>query len=299
MADGDAGASAAAATQPRERRANSGCSANANLPPNAAFTVQPPEQFDFSRPQQWEKWIRRFEGFRLASNLHLSSDANQVNKLIHCMGDEADDVLRGQALSDVRRQQYQAVKDTLDAYFVPRINTVYKRAQFNQRIQRADETVDSFVAALYALGENCNYGALHDELIRDRLVVGLRDTSLAERLQMDKDLTLEKAINQARQSEVIQRRRTDIKGEIKMETDAVTVKHKKQEHPPYKTPSQPKYITKDRPPSCYRYGKTPAHGKGQCPTTCGKRGHYSKVCKSVKSVHAWYADLTIRNHSQI
>lgn len=41
----------------------------------------------------------------------------------------------------------------------------------------------------------------HDELIRDRIVVGLADTQLSE--QMEKDLNLEKAINMARQSEEI------------------------------------------------------------------------------------------------
>lgn len=170
----------------------------ANPPPSATFTIQPPEAFDFSKPQDWERWIRRFERFRLASNLHLSSQANQVNTLIYCMGDEADDILRGQALSDAQRQQYGAVKDSFETYFVPRKNVIYERARFNQRVQQTNETVDSFITALYTLAENCSYGALHDELIRDRLVVGLRDTSLAERMQLDRDLTLEKALNMAR-----------------------------------------------------------------------------------------------------
>lgn len=336
MSDTEGAGASAPHTLPRrltpQLQINSGNNANANPPPNATFTIQPPEAFDFSKPQQWEKWIRRFERFRLASNLHLSSEANQVNTLIYCMGDEADDILRGQALSDVQRQQYQAVRDTLDIYFVPRKNIIYERARFNQRVQLVNETVDSFVTALYALAENCNYGALHDELIRDRLVVGLRDTSLAERLQMDKDLTLEKAVNQARQSEVIKRQQTDIRGENNTELDAVSVKYRKQQHPKqqypkYKSPTQPKFTTKSKTPnekSCYRCGKTPAHAKVQCPAkdvtchTCGKRGHFSKVCKSVKSVHVietekyndtpmflgsvdagsdpWYADLTIRNH---
>lgn len=68
-------------------------------------------------------------------------------------------------------------------------------------MQQALETVDSFITALYALAENCEYELLHDELLGDRLVVGLRDTALSERMQLDKDLTLNKAINMARQSE--------------------------------------------------------------------------------------------------
>ena len=208
MSNGDgSGALAAPALQPQQPPQ---LPANANAPPSATFSIQPPEAFDFAKPQDWERWIRRFERFRLASNLHLSTEANQVNTLIYCMGDEADDILRGQDLTDAQRQQYTSVKATLETYFVPRKNVIYERARFNQRVQQPNEAVDVFITALYALAENCKYGALHDELIRDRLVVGLRDTSLAERMQLDKDLTLEKAVNMARQSEVIKRQQTSL-----------------------------------------------------------------------------------------
>lgn len=113
--------------------------------------------------------MRRFERFRLASNLHLSTDANQV---IYCMGDEADDILRGQDLTDVQRQQYTSVKNTFKTYFVHRKNVINERAKFNRRVQQPGEAVDVFMTALHALAENCKYGALHDELIRDHIMVG-------------------------------------------------------------------------------------------------------------------------------
>jgi len=64
-------------------------------------------------------------------------------------------------------------------------------------VQQPCEPVDNFITALYALAENCNYGALHDELLRDRLGVDLGDSTLSERMQLNRDLTLEKAINMA------------------------------------------------------------------------------------------------------
>ena len=67
---------------------------------SATFNIQPPEPFDFSKPHEWPKWIGRFESFRQASNFTASSDDIQVNTMIYCMGDEADDVLRGLKLSD-------------------------------------------------------------------------------------------------------------------------------------------------------------------------------------------------------
>ena len=45
----------------------------------------------------------------------------------------------------------------------------------------------------YGLIETCEYGGLRDEMLRDRIVVGIRDTGLSERRQLDPELTLEKA----------------------------------------------------------------------------------------------------------
>ena len=59
--------------------------------------------------------------------------------------------------------------------------------------------------ALHALAEHCNFGTLTDEMIRDRIVVGLLDAKLSEKLQLDPELTLPKAVNQARQSEAVKK----------------------------------------------------------------------------------------------
>ena len=45
---------------------------------------------------------------------------------------------------------------------------------------RAREPVDAFITALYSLTEHCGYGALHDEMIRDRIVIGIRNAQQAE-----------------------------------------------------------------------------------------------------------------------
>ena len=58
---------------------------------------------------------------------------------------------------------------------------------------------------LYRLAEHCSYGELHDELIRDRIVVGLRCAALSEKLRRDADLTLEKAVQMAREDETIKK----------------------------------------------------------------------------------------------
>ena len=43
------------------------------------------------------------------------------------------------------------------------------------------------------------YGDIKDQMLRDRIVVGLRNQALSKKLQMDPELTLEKAKMQVRQ----------------------------------------------------------------------------------------------------
>ena len=143
---------------------------------SATYQVTPPEQFNFSRPEEWTKWVRRFERFRKASGLEEKDEEVQINTLIYAMGDDADDILRSFRLSAADSKKYDTVKAKFDAHFVKRRNVVYERAKFNLRRQRDGESVDSFITAIYGLAEYCGYGNLHDEMIRDRIVVGIRDS---------------------------------------------------------------------------------------------------------------------------
>ena len=70
---------------------------------------------------------------------------------------------------------------------------IFERARFNRRNQLLGETTEQYIMALYTLAANCNYGTLEAEMICDRLVVGIQDTSLLDGLQLDPDLMLEKA----------------------------------------------------------------------------------------------------------
>ena len=86
-----------------------------------------------------------------------------------------------------------------------RRNVIFESSKFSKRVQLENKAVDSFVTDLHCMTEHCQFGDINDKLIRDRLVVGLRDTRLAERLQLDPELTLGKAVNQARQYETVKK----------------------------------------------------------------------------------------------
>jgi len=80
--------------------------------------VAPPEPFSLKTPDEWPKFIRIFEWFRLA--------------LICAMGDKADDIMTGFALTDEEKGDYDVVKTTFDGHFVVRRNVIFERARFNR-----------------------------------------------------------------------------------------------------------------------------------------------------------------------
>ena len=66
---------------------------------------------------------------------------------------------------------------------------------------------------LYTLAKHCEYEELHDQMMRDWIVVGIRDAKLSEKMQMDANLTLEKAITMSHQSEYVKSQQASVRGE--------------------------------------------------------------------------------------
>ena len=165
------------------------------------------------------KWGRLLESFRIASGLSKENEDSQVNVLIYSMGDTADYLLLSFDLSEADRKKYKPVKDKFDLHFVIKKNVIYERAKFNMRSQKEGEPVDSFITDLYAPVEFCNFGNLRDELIRDRLAVVSSINNCQRSYKLDVDLTLEKAIIQARQKETIRKQPTVLRTDSEVKVD--------------------------------------------------------------------------------
>lgn len=133
---------------------------------------------------------------------------------------------------------------------------------------------------MHKLAKYCNYGDTREEMIRDRLVVGVRDMRLSEKMQLQDNLNYKKALEMARSYETVLRQNR----ELHQKTDAnatsinrVQSKGKKQ--------SLEKSKTSGKSWKCYFCGGNKQHKRDACPAResecnkCSLIGHWSKVCK--------------------
>ena len=120
--------------------------------------------------------------------------------------------------------------------------------------------MDEFITDLYQLANHCEYGSLHDELVRDRIVVGIKDAKLSEKLQLNSKLTLETAITEVRQSEQVKKQQAVVRGEDTAAVEAVRSGSRLRQKPRNKFAG-----ATPKPQTCTRCGKAPPHSKPQYP----------------------------------
>ena len=254
----------------------------------ARLSIEPPKPFNFSNPDDWPRWKKRFQQFREASGLSAESQKRQVSTLLYCLGEDADDVLVSTSITEEARKSFDTVVEKFDNHFQVRQNLIFERAKFNKRVQLESESAEQFITALYHLADTCNYGEMKSEMIRDRLVVGIRDENLSQQLQTDSELTLDKAKKKIRQKEAVHQQHDILKGrDVHPSSDLEGIKYKSKHASSIRKNDSMLGTSK----KCTRCGKA-KHPRDKCPArdaecfNCHKKGHYSSLCLSKKTTTA-------------
>ena len=90
--------------------------------------------------------------------------------------------------SEEDKKKLPKIMEKLDELAIGKVNGTYERYMFNSRNQEADESINGYVAALRKLAQTCN-------IIRDRIVLGVRSKQTRKRLLQERKLTLSKCID--------------------------------------------------------------------------------------------------------
>lgn len=89
-------------------------------------------------------------------------------------------------------------------------NVIYDRPMFNSCNQWKNETFDEYLLKLNKLVEKCEFNSFKDDLLRDKVVLGIKNKELHNKLMTKADLTLEKAIDSCKVEELTKKRMKDI-----------------------------------------------------------------------------------------
>jgi hypothetical protein len=111
--------------------------------------------------------------------LHEKEGSTQVATLIY-----AEDILISLSLTEDELKDYSVVKAKLEGHFVRKRNVVFERSRL---INDARKKVRLLTRSLRHCLHLSNI-ADSDELIRDRIVVDIRDPRLSEKMQLDNTL---------------------------------------------------------------------------------------------------------------
>ena len=235
----------------------------------------------------------------MATKLNLEDGEVQVSTLLYALGKEAEQVFNTFVFAeDEDAEDYETVLEKLNIYFIPKVNVIHERARFYLREQKHSELAEEYIRTLYEPDETCQFGPPKIENIQDRLVIGIVNKELSEKLQLTADLTLERTVETVRQSE-------QTKGQISQQaraslTDAsylseVARTHARAVPTPQCRGRKKKHVSfhtaslghRSDGGKCFRCGKDhPKHTacaarNAQC-RNCHKTGQFAVVCRSAR-----------------
>ena len=263
----------------------------------------PPENFDFMRPAGWPEWRERFDRYRKASKLHKEDEDVQVSTLIYALGKEADKVFKTFTFNNAAdANKYELVLQKFNDHFLPRTDILHERAKFYNRHQKVGESVEQFHRSLHDLASTCSFENL-EEAVRDRLVIGLLDKEVAEKLQLEElsKVNLKYAVDTARHYELVKEQQTSTASVNAVSGPTPQSSKQRGRGGAYKSSRghnnfrgnshfQPQRGQNSRVSSCGNCGCQHAK-QSQCPArgkTCrkyNKQNHFGRMCRSGKNIN--------------
>lgn len=165
--------------------------------------LQPPPilQLTGNVAENWRKFKQRFQVYLSAIGADDESDKTQASVFLHVVGDDALEVYNNfQFRVQDDKIKLDKIMEKFEEYCIPKRNVTFERHRFFTCVQKTGETVDQYVTELRNRSKTCEFGGLTDSLIKDRLVCGIPDNCLRERLLREQDSDLEKAINMCRET---------------------------------------------------------------------------------------------------
>ncbi|XP_058837820.1 uncharacterized protein LOC131693733 isoform X2 [Topomyia yanbarensis] len=95
-------------------------------------------------------------------------------------------------VENLNNVSYNDMVKKLKNRFDKKPSCLVQRLKFSNRVQQPDESLEDYVLSVKLQAEFCSFGEFKNQAIRDRIISGIRDTRLQEKiLNEDEDLNVE------------------------------------------------------------------------------------------------------------
>ena len=157
-------------------------------------------EFDKEK-EDWSSYVERLEFFFEANSIEDVNKRKAI--LLSSCGAATYKLFKGLTAPEKPREKAFAVLiELMKNHQEPQPNPIAERFKFNTRDRKVGEKVSDYVAELRRLTEFCDYGATLGNMLRDRLVCGIKHECIQQRLlAQGAALTLDTALDVAQSME--------------------------------------------------------------------------------------------------
>ena len=138
----------------------------------------------------------------LAAN-GISSAAKKTSAFLAVIGPDTFKLLESLlAPENPEDKSFTELVEKLSGHFSPESSVIMERYSIYSRARKPGESVTTYLSELRRLAKSCGFDATLPEMLRDRLVCSIGDSSIQRWLLQDKNINLKRATEFALQTEV-------------------------------------------------------------------------------------------------
>ena len=161
----------------------------------------PPLDLKGNISENWRRFKQKFTLYNVASGMSEKDEKFQTSMLPHVIGDAALELYNTFVFAEGESMKLEKVLNKYEEYCMPKRNLTYERRRFFTRSQLVHESVDQYATELRSRAQSCEFSMLKESLIQDRIICGILDDGLRERLLRQDDRIWDKTLQVCRAAE--------------------------------------------------------------------------------------------------